>query len=119
MAPFRAQALIREVGLRDGLQSIQSILSSEHKIEWIAAAYAAGMRAIEVGSFVPAHRLPQLADSGAVLAYAQTLSGLEVSVLVLNQQGAQRAIEAQAGLLLVPLFCQPRAQSGEPAQDAG
>jgi hydroxymethylglutaryl-CoA lyase len=47
MALFPAQALIREVGLRDGLQSIQSILSTEHKIEWIADAYAAGMRAIE------------------------------------------------------------------------
>jgi len=103
MAPFPAQALIREVGLRDGLQSIQSILSTDHKIEWIADAYTAGMRAIEVGSFVPAHRLPQLADTGAVLAFARTLPGLEVSVLVPNFQGAQRAMEARADLLLVPL----------------
>jgi hydroxymethylglutaryl-CoA lyase len=103
MAPFPAQALIREVGLRDGLQSIQSILSTDHKIEWIADAYAAGMRTIEVGSFVPAHRLPQLADTGAALAFARTLPGLEVSVLVPNFQGAQRAIEARADLLLVPL----------------
>jgi hydroxymethylglutaryl-CoA lyase len=103
MASFPAHALIREVGLRDGLQSIQSILSTDRKIEWVAAAYAAGMRAIEVGSFVPAHRMPQLADTGAVLAFARTLPGLAVSVLVPNLQGARRALEAQADLLLVPL----------------
>ena len=54
---------LREVGLRDGLQSIARILPTEHKIEWIRAAYAAGLREIEVGSFVPARLLPQLADT--------------------------------------------------------
>lgn len=103
MSKFPAQAQIREVGLRDGLQSIPGILSTLHKIEWITEAYRAGMRAIEVGSFVPAHRLPQLADTGDVLAYARTLPGLEVSVLVPNFQGAQRALDAHADLLLVPL----------------
>lgn len=97
------RAAIREVGLRDGLQSLRTILSTERKKEWIRDAHAAGMREIEVGSFVPAKRLPQLADTGELVAFARTLPGLKVSVLVPNLQGAERAIDAQADLLLVPL----------------
>ena len=60
-------AVIREVGLRDGLQSIATILPTEHKREWIRAAHAAGQREIEVGSFVPARLLPQLADTAELV----------------------------------------------------
>jgi hydroxymethylglutaryl-CoA lyase len=94
---------IREVGLRDGLQSIQRILPTPHKLEWIRDAYAAGLREIEVGSFVPAHLLPQLADTAELVAYAKTLPGLTVSVLVPNLKGAQRALDVGADSLLVPL----------------
>ena len=52
---------MREVGLRDGLQSIFTILPTEPKLAWIRAAHAAGQRELEVGSFVPARLLPQLA----------------------------------------------------------
>ena len=55
---------VREVGLRDGLQSIARTLPTEHKLAWLRAAHAAGLREIEVGSFVPARLLPQLADLG-------------------------------------------------------
>ncbi|MGT0250433.1 hydroxymethylglutaryl-CoA lyase [Burkholderia pyrrocinia] len=103
MPSFPTHVVIREVGLRDGLQSIQAILPTERKIEWIADAYAAGQREIEVGSFVPARLLPQLADTAELVAYAKTLPGLTVSVLVPNLKGAQRAIETGADLLLVPL----------------
>jgi len=94
---------VREVGLRDGLQSIQTILPTAHKIEWIAAAYDAGQREIEVGSFVPARLLPQLADTAELVAYAKTLPGLVTSVLVPNLKGAERAIECGADAMLVPL----------------
>ena len=97
------RGVIREVGLRDGLQSIATILPTARKLEWVRDAYAAGQREIEVGSFVPARLLPQLADTADVLAYAKTLPGLFVSVLVPNLKGAERAIEAGADLLLVPL----------------
>jgi hydroxymethylglutaryl-CoA lyase len=97
------RVVIREVGLRDGLQSIATILPTARKLEWVRDAYAAGQREIEVGSFVPAGLLPQLADTADVLAYAKTLPGLFVSVLVPNLKGAQRAIDAGADLLLVPL----------------
>jgi hydroxymethylglutaryl-CoA lyase len=103
MAQFPPRVVIREVGLRDGLQSIKTVLPTERKIEWIRGAWDAGQREIEVGSFVPAHLLPQLADTAALVAFAKTLPGLVVSVLVPNLKGAERAIAAEADLLLVPL----------------
>jgi hydroxymethylglutaryl-CoA lyase len=103
MSSFPSRAVIREVGLRDGLQSIRTIVPTAQKIEWIRDAHAAGQREIEVGSYVPAKLLPQLADTGELVAYAKTLPGLFVSVLVPNLMGAERAIESKADLLLVPL----------------
>ena len=97
------QAIVREVGLRDGLQSISRILPTEQKQQWIQAAYAAGQREIEVGSFVPAPLLPQLADTAELVAFAKKLNGLFVSVLVPNLKGAQRAIDSGADLMIVPL----------------
>jgi hydroxymethylglutaryl-CoA lyase len=94
---------VREMGLRDGLQSVATIVPTAAKIEWIRDAYAAGEREIEVGSFVPPRLLPQLADTAEVLAFAQTLPGLRATVLVPNLKGAQRALEANAEMMLVPL----------------
>jgi hydroxymethylglutaryl-CoA lyase len=103
MALLPRQAVIREVGLRDGLQSIQTVLSTDKKCQWIAAAFAAGQREIEVGSFVPPKLLPQLADTAEVLAYANTLPGLQASVLVPNLKGAERALAGDAYLMILPL----------------
>ncbi len=103
MPRYPARVVVREVGLRDGLQSIQQVLSTERKLEWIQDAYDAGQRAIEVGSYVPARLMPQLADTAELVAFARTLPGLLVSVLVPNLRGAERAIETDANLLLVPL----------------
>ncbi len=69
--------LVSEVGPRDGLQSIQSIMPLAAKHAWIAAEAAAGVREIEVGSFVPAKLLPQLADTAAVVAQARTPAGAD------------------------------------------
>ncbi|MBU6195622.1 MAG: hydroxymethylglutaryl-CoA lyase, partial [Burkholderiales bacterium] len=70
------QVLISEVGPRDGLQSVQAIMALPHKCFWISALHASGLREIEVGSFVPAHLLPQLADTAEVVRHALGLSGL-------------------------------------------
>ncbi len=94
---------IREVGLRDGLQSIATILPTAHKLQWIRDAYDAGQREIEVGSYVPARLLPQLADTAELVAEAKKLPGLQVSVLVPNLRGAERALETGADLMVVPL----------------
>ena len=100
---MKTPVTVREVGLRDGLQSIATILPTAQKLEWITAAYAAGQREIEVGSFVPVRLLPQLADTAELVAHAKTLPGLKASVLVPNLKGAQRAIEVDAHALLVPI----------------
>jgi hydroxymethylglutaryl-CoA lyase len=103
MKPGTPSAIVREVGLRDGLQSISRVLPTAQKIEWIRDAYAAGQREIEVGSFVPARLLPQLADTDQLVDFAKTLVGLCVSVLVPNLKGAERAIDSGADAMLVPL----------------
>ena len=97
------RAVIREVGLRDGLQSIARVLPTATKLEWIKSAYDAGQREIEIGSFVPAHLLPQLADTAEVLAFSKTLPGLTASVLVPNLKGAERAMDCGAEFMLLPL----------------
>ena len=103
MARYPSQAVVREVGLRDGLQSIAQVLPTERKLEWVRDAYDAGQRSIEAGSYVPPRLLPQMADTAEVVAFAKTLPDLRVSVLVPNLRGAERAIETGADLLLVPL----------------
>ena len=94
---------VREVGLRDGLQSIARTLPSAQKMQWIQGAYNAGIREIEVGSFVPPKLLPQLADTAELVAFAKTLPGLCVSVLVPNLKGAERAMDSGADWMLLPL----------------
>ncbi|MFN3298078.1 hydroxymethylglutaryl-CoA lyase [Caldimonas sp.] len=103
MPPLPRCAIVREVGLRDGLQSIATVVSTERKCAWVRTAFAAGLREIEVGSFVPARLLPQLADTADVLHYAKTLPGLSASVLVPNLRGAERALELGADLMILPL----------------
>jgi hydroxymethylglutaryl-CoA lyase len=98
-----APVTVREVGLRDGLQILPRVLPTAHKLEWIRLAHAAGLREIEVGSFVPAKLMPQLADTAELVAFANTLPGLQASVLVPNVKGAERAIEAGAHAMLLPL----------------
>lgn len=95
--------LVSEVGPRDGLQSIKPVLPLSVKTAWIDSAVAAGIREIEVGSFVPARVLPQLADTAEVVAHALTHPGLTVAVLVPNARGAEAAIAAGAHKLTLPL----------------
>ena len=95
--------LISEVGPRDGLQNVKAIMPIEAKKAWIAAEAAAGVREIEVGSFVPAKLLPQLADTAEIVAFARTMPDLTVAVLVPNARGAADAIAAGAHKLTLPL----------------
>ena len=94
---------VRDVGLRDGLQSISRTVPTAQKIEWLHAAHAAGLRELEVGSFVPARLLPQLADTAQLVQAALALPGLVVSVLVPNLKGAQAALDSGAHTMLLPL----------------
>jgi hydroxymethylglutaryl-CoA lyase len=99
--------LISEVGPRDGLQSVKATMPTADKLRWISALHAAGLREIEVGSFVPARLLPQLADTADVVAHALTLPGLTVLALVPNLRGAQAALAAGVHKITVPVSASP------------
>ena len=94
---------ISEVGPIDGLQSVETTLSTEAKLAWIEAEYAAGVREIEVGSFVSPKLLPQMADTEAVVRGAQHLEGLIIAVLVPNVRGFESALRAGAHKISIPL----------------
>ncbi len=95
--------LVSEVGPRDGLQSLDTIMSTDAKKRWIKAEAAAGVREIEVGSFVPAKLLPQMADTGEIVKYAKTIPGLTVTALVPNFIGAKHAIKTGIDKMCLPL----------------
>jgi hydroxymethylglutaryl-CoA lyase len=95
--------LISEVGPRDGLQSVKATMPTADKLRWIDALHAAGVREIEVASFVPARLLPQMADAAEVVRHAVTLPGLTVMALVPNRKGAQAALEAGVHKLTMPV----------------
>jgi hydroxymethylglutaryl-CoA lyase len=108
MSPFASPAiLISEVGPRDGLQSVAACMPTADKLRWISALHAAGLREIEVGSFVPARLLPQLADTATVVAHALTLPGLTVLALVPNLRGAEAALAAGVHKITVPVSASP------------
>lgn len=96
------EILVSEVGPRDGLQSIDRVMPLEAKKAWIAAEAAAGVKEIEVGSFVPPSLLPQMADTAELVAFARTFPGLNVVALVPNAKGAARAVEAGVHAMSIP-----------------
>jgi hydroxymethylglutaryl-CoA lyase len=95
--------LVSEVGPRDGLQSVKRAMPTESKHDWIRALAAAGLREIEVASFVPAKLLPQMADAADVVREAVRIPGLTVLALAPNFRGAQDAIAAGAHKVTLPV----------------
>jgi hydroxymethylglutaryl-CoA lyase len=95
--------LISEVGPRDGLQSVARSMATADKCAWIDALVAAGLSEIEVGSFVPARLLPQMADIDAVVAHALGHPGLRVMALVPNLRGAEAAVAAGVHKITIPV----------------
>ena len=84
---------VHEVGTRDGLQSVPFFVPTEQKKAWCSGEAEAGVREIEVCSFVPVKLLPQFADAAEVVAHALALKGLTVAALAPNLKGAERAME--------------------------
>jgi hydroxymethylglutaryl-CoA lyase len=95
--------LISEVGPRDGLQSVKATMPTAHKLAWINALHHAGLREIEVCSFVPAKLLPQMADAAEVVRHAVALPNWTVMALVPNLKGAEAALAAGAHKLTIPV----------------
>jgi hydroxymethylglutaryl-CoA lyase len=90
---------LSEVAPRDGLQSIGAFVPTETKIALVRASYEAGLRRMEIGSFVSPRAIPQMADTAEVLKAAKQLAGLECTTLVPNRRGFEAAINAGADRL--------------------
>lgn len=105
--PLGFDVLISEVGPRDGLQSVATIMSTAHKCAWIDALVAAGVQEIEVGSFVSPKLLPQMADTAQVVAHAITHPGVTIMALVPNTHGAEAAMRAGAHKITLPVSASP------------
>jgi hydroxymethylglutaryl-CoA lyase len=88
---FPEKVMITEVGPRDGLQMEKQILTIKQKIDLINGLAAAGIRSIQVGSFVHPKKVPQMADTEAVIAGLALDDGVNYSGLTLNRKGVERA----------------------------
>lgn len=92
-----------EVGPRDGLQMAKGMMPGADKLRWIRQLAAAGLREIEVGSFVSPRLVPQMADTGDILPEVLKIDGLTVCALACNLKGAIAAYEAGAHVLAFPV----------------
>jgi hydroxymethylglutaryl-CoA lyase len=86
------RVVLREVGLRDGLQLVKKLPSTEAKQRWVRDEYAAGVRHFEVGSFLPAKTFPQFVDVRDVIATIASLPGAHGIALTLNERGVNEAL---------------------------
>lgn len=103
MTPQNRKVTVQEVGLRDGLQSVPHVMPTSAKKRWIDAEYAAGVRHMEVASFVPARLLPKMADADEVIAHALTYPDLTVTALVPNLKGAEKALASGVHRIVAPV----------------
>lgn len=92
-----------EVGPRDGLQMARGMMAADDKLRWIRQLAAAGLREIEVGSFVSPRLVPQMADTGQLLPQVLGIDGLTVCALACNLKGAIAAYEAGAHVIAIPV----------------
>src|SRR2546421_469534 len=93
---------IVEVGPRDGLQNEATNVATEKKAEFVKLLAAAGLRDIEVASFVHPKWIPQLADALKLINLLEPLQGVRYSALVPNMKGLERAIET--GIRRIAVF---------------
>jgi hydroxymethylglutaryl-CoA lyase len=98
-----SQVHICEVGPRDGLQNARQLMPTEAKKRWISALAAAGLKEIEVGSFVPPKLIPAMADTAEIVKHAVAIPGIKVVALAPNLKGFQRALEAGAHKVTFPV----------------
>ena len=94
MIEFPDYIVIEEQGLRDGLQSEKTFVPTEKKLELIDALVDAGIKRVQVTSFVHPKLIPQMADAEAVCAGLKMRPGVVFSGLVLNAKGIERAADA-------------------------
>src|SRR5436190_16233124 len=86
------RVILREVGLRDGLQLVKKFPPTAAKQQWIRDEYSAGVRHFEVGSFLPAKTFPQFVDVRDIVATIASLPGAHGVALALNERGVNEAL---------------------------
>lgn len=113
-------ATVVEVGLRDGLQAVESVLSTDDKLEILDGLLAAGFTTLEITSFAHPRVLPQFADAEQVIAGAPRLPGVTYKALVPNLKGALRASETSIDeiAMVIPIDAETarRNQNATPAE---
>ncbi|RRV10113.1 hydroxymethylglutaryl-CoA lyase [Pseudomonas sp. v388] len=95
--------LISEVGPRDGLQSVKATMPTALKLQWLTALADAGLREIEIGSFVSPKLLPQMADAAQLVRHMRQRPEVFVTALVPNLKGAQAAFTAGVQKITLPI----------------
>lgn len=116
-----AQVFLRDVTLRDGLQSEQALLDTGNKIRLIEKILAAGVRELEVASFVSPKRVPAMADAEALWKALPERPGVRYSALVLNPRGLERAVRAgveEVGVFVSASEAHSRRNSGRGVSEA-
>jgi hydroxymethylglutaryl-CoA lyase len=99
MIPSRVTLV--DVGPRDGLQNEKQPVSTEHKVALVQRLQAAGLREIEVTSFVSPKWVPQMADNAQVMAAIERKAGVRYSVLTPNMKGLEAALPSQPDEIVV------------------
>ena len=94
---------MREVSPRDGLQIWPTVVPTADKIRLIESAAQTGLERIEIGSFVGAKAVPQMADSDEVADRVARFADVAFEVLVLNTRGAERAVRARVDAACIVL----------------
>ncbi|MHA6344426.1 beta/alpha barrel domain-containing protein [Roseivivax sp. CAU 1761] len=97
------RVVLREVGLRDGLQLTKGFPDTDQKRAWLRAEHAAGVRHFELGSFLPAKRFPQFADLREMIAATAALPGAFSTALTLNERGVADALETEVDEIIFVL----------------
>src|SRR3954469_25432312 len=98
-----ARVTMREVGTRDGIQSLGAFVPTEHKIEMANRLATTGLTRIEVTSFVSPRAVPQMADAEQVMAGINRPPGISWEPLVPNVRGTERALATRPDKILVVL----------------
>jgi hydroxymethylglutaryl-CoA lyase len=104
MSPLPATVAVREVGPRDGFQNENDWIPTPRKIEFIERLGAAGLKRIELTSFVRADVIPQLADNAEVLRAIRLPADVQRSVIIPTPRGLQAALEVRDCLDQVGVF---------------
>ncbi len=119
MTPRRIN--IVEVGPRDGLQSEPEILSTRSKAKFIIRAIEAGIRRLEVASFVDPKKVPQMADAEALLAELPLQKDVSYIGLVMNERGLDRALATpvhEIGMVVVATDTYNQRNQGVPTDES-